>query len=37
MIKMIKDNEIEKDANILFLHTGGSPAIFTDLFKMNSN
>jgi L-cysteate sulfo-lyase len=34
MIKMIKNKEIKKDENILFLHTGGSPAIFTDLFKL---
>lgn len=34
MIKMIKNEEIKKDENILFIHTGGSPAIFTDLFKI---
>jgi L-cysteate sulfo-lyase len=29
MIKMIEDGEIEKDKNILFIHTGGAPALFS--------
>jgi len=33
MIKMIENNEFEKDENVLFIHTGGAPALFTGLYK----
>lgn len=33
LIHMIRNNEIPKSKNVLFLYTGGAPALFTDLFK----
>ena len=30
---MIENNEFEKDENVLFIHTGGAPALFTGLYK----
>ncbi len=35
LIDLVRNNHFEKDSNILFLHTGGSPALYayTDNFK----
>lgn len=33
MLKIIKNDEIPKNSNILFIHTGGAPALFTKLLK----
>jgi L-cysteate sulfo-lyase len=33
MIKMIENGEISKNANILFIHTGGGPALFTNILS----
>ena len=34
LIKCVRDGEIEKGANILFIHTGGGPALFAYQNKM---
>lgn len=33
LIEMLENNEFNKDDNVLFIHTGGYPALFTNLFK----
>ena len=33
LLKMLENNEFEKDDNVLFIHTGGYPALFTNLYK----
>ena len=33
MLDLLERKKIPENANVLFLHTGGAPAIFTDLFK----
>lgn len=35
LIKMIENNEFENNSNVLFIHTGGAPALFTGLYKKN--
>jgi D-cysteine desulfhydrase family pyridoxal phosphate-dependent enzyme len=35
LIQLIKNREIPENSNVLFIHTGGAPALFTDLFKLN--
>jgi 1-aminocyclopropane-1-carboxylate deaminase/D-cysteine desulfhydrase-like pyridoxal-dependent ACC family enzyme len=34
MIKMIENGEIDKNSKILFIHTGGTPTLFTDLYRL---
>lgn len=33
MLQVIQNGEVPKQANILFLHTGGGPALFSQLYK----
>jgi D-cysteine desulfhydrase len=33
LIKMIENNEFGENKNVLFIHTGGAPALFTGLYK----
>ncbi len=33
LIKMIENGEFDENTNVLFIHTGGAPSIFTDLYK----
>jgi D-cysteine desulfhydrase family pyridoxal phosphate-dependent enzyme len=33
LMNLISTGEIPKDSNVLFIHTGGSPALFTNLFN----
>ena len=34
MLYMLENNEIPKNSNVLFLHTGGTPLIFSDIFSL---
>jgi L-cysteate sulfo-lyase len=34
LLKILQNEEIPENSNILFIHTGGSPAIFTELYKI---
>lgn len=33
LIKMIENNEFQENQNVLFIHTGGAPSLFTGLYK----
>jgi 1-aminocyclopropane-1-carboxylate deaminase/D-cysteine desulfhydrase-like pyridoxal-dependent ACC family enzyme len=37
MLNMLQNKEIPEGSNVLFIHTGGTPIIFSDIFKMNLN
>lgn len=36
MLYMLDNNEIPKNSNVLFIHTGGTPLIFSDIFKFEN-
>lgn len=37
MLYMLQNKEIPEKSNVLFIHTGGTPIIFSDIFKLNLN